>query len=228
MKLSKRLGCLANLIHKHSKDCILGDIGSDHGYLPCYLALNNIVTKAYACDVAELPLESAKKSIEHYKVQNLVEAKLGNGINPLLDTDTNVFSISGMGSHLIVDILEANLKYAKTMKKIYLQANSNVDYLRKYLYDHGFTIIDEEIVYESKHFYEIMVIEYTGNVENIKFNDYYFGPILRQKKSSTFIDKWNKQLNVFNKVLPSVSNDQDKAKDIKYKIKHIEEVLHEC
>lgn len=50
MKLSKRLQLIADVISKYKQGSVLADIGSDHGYLPCYLVKNKIITCAYACD----------------------------------------------------------------------------------------------------------------------------------------------------------------------------------
>ena len=41
---------------------VLCDVGTDHGYLPCYMIEKGLCTKAYACDIAPGPLSSA---IEH-------------------------------------------------------------------------------------------------------------------------------------------------------------------
>ena len=42
MKLSKRLDLVAKLIEKQTdKQDILADIGTDHGYLPCFLVSEN-------------------------------------------------------------------------------------------------------------------------------------------------------------------------------------------
>ena len=42
MKLSKRLQLIADVIIKYKQGSILADIGTDHGYLPCYLVENKL------------------------------------------------------------------------------------------------------------------------------------------------------------------------------------------
>lgn len=227
MKLSKRLASICALIEKYSDQCIIGDIGSDHAYLPCYLALNDITTYAYACDVAKLPLESAKKSIAQYRVEERVSPLLGDGIEPLKDKKVNAISISGMGAFLITDILSSNIDVAKNVDKLYLQANANVEHLRKYLYDNKFKIIDETILFEGQHFYEIIVAEYDENLNVNNDYDIYFGPILRKNKSDDFKSKWTKQLSVFQKLLKTLDSSNEKYNVIENKVNMIEEVLYE-
>ena len=53
-------------------------------------------------------------------------------------------TIAGMGSFLIVEILEKNKAYLNKVKQFYLQPNANTDYLRKYLFKNHFKIIDEK------------------------------------------------------------------------------------
>ena len=72
MKLSKRLQLIADVISKYKQGSVLADIGSDHGYLPCYLIKNKIITCAYACDVAQGPLDSAKETIKQYGLEDKV------------------------------------------------------------------------------------------------------------------------------------------------------------
>jgi arginyl-tRNA synthetase len=110
MKLSKRLELLAYLVEKHKKGNILADIGTDHAYLPCYLIEKNIIDKAYACDVAKGPFAASLSTIRQYHFEENVEALLGDGLDPILDKKVDMVTIAGMGSFLIVEILEKNNK----------------------------------------------------------------------------------------------------------------------
>ena len=127
MKLSKRLQLIADVISKYKQGSVLADIGSDHGYLPCYLVKNKIITCAYACDVAQGPLDSAKETIKQYGLEDKVFALLGNGLNPILDREVDMISIAGMGSYLISEILEEHREYLRNVKLMFLQANANND-----------------------------------------------------------------------------------------------------
>ena len=63
MKLSKRLQAIADLIIKYKHGHILGDIGTDHAYLPCYLVSQHDFSKAYACDIAKGPIQASIETI---------------------------------------------------------------------------------------------------------------------------------------------------------------------
>ena len=145
MKLSKRLELLAYLVEKHKKGNILADIGTDHAYLPCYLIERNIIEKAYACDVAKGPFAASLSTIRQYHFEENVEALLGDGLDPILDKEVDMVTIAGMGSFLIVEILEKNKAYLNKVKQFYLQPNANTDHLREYLFKNHFKIIDEKI-----------------------------------------------------------------------------------
>ena len=64
MKLSKRLMAIAKLIQKHSNHGYLADIGSDHGYLPCWLVEHDVVEGAYACEIADGPLQACLATVQ--------------------------------------------------------------------------------------------------------------------------------------------------------------------
>ena len=64
MKLSKRLMAIARMVQKHSNHGELADIGSDHGYLPVWLVLNDVISSAIACEIADGPIQALKKTIQ--------------------------------------------------------------------------------------------------------------------------------------------------------------------
>ena len=85
MKLSKRLQAIADLIIKYKHGESLGDIGTDHAYLPCYLVNENVIQKAYACDIAKGPIQASIETIGSYHLENKV-IPLPKTISPYIIT----------------------------------------------------------------------------------------------------------------------------------------------
>ena len=83
---------------------------------------------------------------------------MANGLNPILDREVDMISIAGMGSYLISEILEEHREYLRNVKLMFLQANANNDHLRKYLFANDWIIIDEQMVKDAGHIYEVMVV----------------------------------------------------------------------
>ena len=64
LKISNRLFECANMV---SQGAAIADIGTDHAYIPIWLAQNSRISSALACDIRTGPLEIAKKNIEKHK-----------------------------------------------------------------------------------------------------------------------------------------------------------------
>lgn len=228
MKLSKRLQLIADVITKYKQGSVLADIGTDHGYLPCYLVENKIITRAYACDVAKGPLDSSKETIKQYGLEDQVFALLGSGLNPILDRKVDMISIAGMGSYLISEILDEHRDYLKNVEVLFLQANANNDHLRKYLFANDWIILDEQMVKDAGHIYEVMVVTARKNKAIIYSDkDVEFGPILINNQTPLFKEKWQKQYHVYKKIQITLPQDHPRYLEIDNKMKMIEEVLHD-
>lgn len=227
MKLSKRLDLVAKLIEKQTdKQDILADIGTDHGYLPCFLVSENKISKAYACDVAIGPLNSSKETIEMMHLEQFVTPLLGNGLEPILNKDCTVISICGMGGFLMQEILEAHLQDLPQVHTLVLQPNICEYVIREYLCTNGWYIEDEAIVKDVNHRYEVMV--YKRGKKEYHHLDYIYGPILRQKQSSCFKEKWHHELLVRQKVIHSIQDHQHpKYQEVMQEIEEIKEILNE-
>ena len=146
MKLSKRLTSLANLV---SSSDIVADIGCDHALLDIYLIKNNILPKILVTDINPNALESGKKNILKYHLNDYINAKLSDGINNL-DNDINTLIISGMGTNTICNIL--NNPNIKQINKLIIQSNNNYEDLRKYITNIGFNITYEEVIYDDRYY----------------------------------------------------------------------------
>ena len=226
MKLSKRLQAIADLIEKYKQGEILADIGTDHAYLPCYLVEQGIIDKSYACDIASGPINASIETIQQYELQKYVIPLLGSGMNPIIDKNIDMISICGMGGKLIVDILNEHQEFLKNHRFI-LQANVGLEVLREYLFKQNMEIIDEKIVKDAHHIYEIIVCEKTKKLLKYTEQDIIFGPCLRKNKNELFYEKWKHQLEVQQKILTSLQSEHSRYQEVKYLIKMIEGELNE-
>lgn len=171
-KISKRL-CTAS---SHVRDgAVVADIGTDHAYLPIYLAKQGRIKKAYACDVNEGPLQRAKENILKYGLDSVIETRLQNGLNGIENVAPTDIVICGMGGELIASILENSSYVRQKGIRLILQPMTFVKELRKYL-ENGFYTIAENIICEDGKIYQLMCVEYDGVQRNLTNIELELGP----------------------------------------------------
>ncbi|WP_053367166.1 tRNA (adenine(22)-N(1))-methyltransferase [Bacillus sp. FJAT-27245] len=230
-QLSKRLGTVASFIPKGAS---VADIGSDHAYLPCYLAKQGHIPSAIAGEVVEGPYQSAKRQVEATGLQDRIEVRLGNGLEVLKPGEADCITIAGMGGVLISDILEAGKDKLPGVKRLVLQPNVGANSVREWLFRNGWELIDEEILEEDGKIYEVLVAE-KGNPEAPYKAELergiLFGPFLLKRKETAFIKKWTLEKENWQRVLSQLdkaqpSTDVDEKKEELFgKIRMVEEVL---
>jgi tRNA (adenine22-N1)-methyltransferase len=224
MKLhSKRLLKICEMITQYKTGNTLADIGTDHAYLPCFLYKNHVIEKAYACDVAEGPLASSQATITHEGVTGHVIPLLGDGLDPVASLPTDMIAICGMGGLLMSQILEAHVEKMDD-NLFFLQANTAIDLLRACLEKHQLAIIDEAMVKDGHHIYEIIVAK-KGQDVSYSEEDLMFGPVLRQKQGPLFEEKWMHALEVQRRILKSLDPQHEKYAKVLKEKEMIEKVL---
>lgn len=178
----------------------LADVGCDHGYLGI-LALRQGVSIIQLIDNKQGPLNSAVRNLEAVNEKKAeVIYTLADGLEKI-DKRINKIALCGMGGYLIIKIISNHLDLAKTFESIIIQANSNNLELRQFLNKNNFKITDEEIIYEKSKYYEIIITHHQANNDHLTHQDLYFGPILRQKRSHNFVNKYLKHLKKLEKIL---------------------------
>lgn len=200
IKLSKRLQAIYDMVPQSN---VIADIGSDHALLPIALVLNGKVTRAYASEVNEGPYEATVKNIEKHGVSNYVTAVLSDGISEL-EKDVTTISICGMGGSLIVDILDKDKVKLEHVTTLVLEPNNNEENVRIWLMNNGYKVVFEKLIEEDNRFYEIIKAE-KGNVEYSK-EELFFGPILLQEKSETFITKWSNHREYLLRIMENIND----------------------
>ncbi|MDF2945680.1 MAG: hypothetical protein K0S51_359 [Bacillales bacterium] len=232
IKLSNRLNAVASYIPKGSS---IADIGSDHAYLPCFCILNNIAVKAIAGEVVNGPYMSAKKQVEKCNLEDRIKVKLANGLFAIENEEVDCITISGMGGPLIADILENGKDKLHKVQRLILQPNVGGHAVRKWLFENGWKITNEEILEEESKVYEIIVADKGLDLENYSKSfdkKFYFGPHLIREQNEAFVKKWTSELISLNNALTNISKanpspeTEIKTKEISRKIKMIEEVLN--
>jgi len=168
---------------------ILADIGTDHAYLPIYAVQRGIVKRAIACDIHQPPLKSALLNIEKFELTNLIDCRLGNGLEILNESEINIITMAGLGGLNIRSILNDSLEKAKRAKSILLQPNNHEGDLRLWLAANGFRILEEGVTKDRKHFYQWMKVTYDGFLRKIDSFEAQYGK-LNLITESPIIEGW--------------------------------------
>ncbi|RHW41033.1 tRNA (adenine-N(1))-methyltransferase [Neobacillus notoginsengisoli] len=221
-QLSKRLAAVAAFVPKGAK---LADIGSDHAYLPCYLAKRELISSAVAGEVVEGPFLSAQTQVQAEGLRDIIKVKMGNGLEVIQPGEADCITIAGMGGTLITEILEAGKAKLGGVNRLILQPNISAISIREWLYNHGWELIEEAILEEDGKIYEILSAE-KGNPrkpygENELEKGLLFGPFLLKSKNEAFIKKWTLEKENWQRI----ARELDKAKATEETDKKREEIL---
>ncbi|MBW7573394.1 SAM-dependent methyltransferase [Caproiciproducens sp. AGMB10547] len=138
----------------------LADIGTDHAYLPIWLAKQGLVSRAIAADIRPGPLQSAQQNIRRYRVEELVSTRLSNGLEEIFSVEADDIVIAGMGGEMMIQIIENALWLRQKEKRLILQPMTSIPELREYLAKRGFAVLREQAVVEDGHAYSVMQLQY--------------------------------------------------------------------
>ncbi|MCQ2485864.1 MAG: class I SAM-dependent methyltransferase [Clostridia bacterium] len=159
LKLKPRLKMAADMVRAGSR---VADIGTDHAYLPTALILEGKIPSAIAADLRKGPLENAEATVRSYSIADKVQLRLSDGLKLVMPDEADDIVIAGMGGILITEILTAAPWVKDKAKRLILQPQSHSEDVRKYLFENGFEIIEENACFEDNKVYICMCAEFTG------------------------------------------------------------------
>ncbi len=227
MKLPHRLAAVAEFIPQGK---VVADIGSDHGYLPVYLAKKGISPLTIATEVSYASLQKVRSLSEKHEVENLVLLRQGDGLFALEKGDApEVLVVAGMGGHSIVQILQQNQQNCPGADRMVLQPMRDDQFLRYWLLDHGFCITGEKLSYEKGRFYIVMSLSPGVQL----FADpiaMEVGPLLLERGDPLLPAYLRHKINYYKMIMDKLSNKVgEKSKEqfsvLKDKVDRLEEVL---
>ena len=223
MKLSKRLQTISDFV---KKGAVVADIGTDHAHIPIYLIKNNIISKAYACDINAGPLEKAKENINYYGVKN-IELRLSNGLEKLKTDEADTFIIAGMGGELITDILERGRRFFESKRKFILSPHTKIDEVRKYLLSNGFEITKEDMCIDEGKFYTVMEAKYTENKEMYSEAEFLYGKYLIENKHPVLLRFLKKEEAKYISILSNIGLNEERKTELRHRLDIIKETINE-
>ena len=154
IKLPERLMAVSGFI---KKGAAVVDIGTDHGYLPVYLAQNGLARSIIASDISAGSLDSARRSAAKYGVSDKITFIVAPGLSGVGEKETDTVVIAGLGGETIAGILKDAPWTKHSGISLILQPQSKIVELCSFLRESGYSLLDAELSLDSDRFYVIML-----------------------------------------------------------------------
>jgi len=183
IKLSKRMQTVADMVNGKS----VADIGCDHAFVSIYLIQSKKTENVIAMDVKDGPVSIAKDNIKMHGLQDYISVRLSNGFSAVNVGEIDCAIIAGMGGRLIVDILKAGVCHTDNGINLVLQPQSDIDEVRRYLYEISYDITEEQMMIEEGKYYTIIKAEPSDNVVEYTEAELLYGRYLLNTKNETLM-----------------------------------------
>lgn len=179
LSISKRLICCADMVIPGSR---VADIGCDHGYLGIHLVKNQLATRVIACDLRKKPLARARENAAIHQALEKMEFRLGSGLEQVGPEEVDTIIFAGMGGELISILLEECPWILEKQYQLILQPQASGNDLRRWLGEHEFVILKEQLVEDSGFLYSIMEVQHGGG-RAFTPGEHYVSPALLESDS---------------------------------------------
>lgn len=212
MNIGVRLEAIGRLV---PQGCSLADVGTDHAYLPVWLLEKGIITNAVAGDIAEGPCRAARATVAMYGAKDKVEVRLGSGLKVLEPGEVECVTIAGMGASTMIEIFEESEAVTASLKHMVLQPMAGASSLRRWLCEHGWQIIEEDLVEDGVHFYEI-ISTVQGAASQYSEAEYVIGPVLLKQGHPLLHKHFTRQIDNLKQLLSNMERSEQAMATEKY------------
>lgn len=230
MQLSLRLSAIAEMVTEGNR---LVDVGCDHGYLPVYLILEKKIPQAIAADVGKGPLSRAREHIHRYGLDDYIETRLSDGLKKIGREEGDTLVIAGMGGPLMEKILSEGEETRKGFRELILQPQSDIPHVRKFLFENGYQIVNEEMVLEEGKFYPIMKAVPGNPDREWTEEELEFGRFLLEKCHRVLKQYLEREYRIRNEILERLKDAQGiqtgkRRQEVEEEKRQILTALKEC
>ena len=209
----------------------MADIGTDHGYVPAYLALSGQCQHVIASDIAEGPCRAAGETKNKYNLFGQMEIRTAPGLQGLHAGEAEAVVIAGMGGATIVSILEEAPGVAATVETFVLQPMNAANLLRRWLVQHGYRIADEALCKENGHIYVIIKAIHTEKKQKLSAIEEELGPCIMEKKPALWQEFIQEKSEHYRRLLrqmevSSAAMNSEKYKDMKNMLVKVDALIN--
>lgn len=212
MNIGDRLEAIGKLV---PQGCVLADIGTDHAYLPVWLLEQGRIAFAIAGDIAEGPCLAAKNTVSMYGMKGRVEVRWGSGLKVLQPKEAECIAIAGMGASTMIEILSEDMPLAVEAKRLVLQPMAGAASLRRWLCQNGWCIVEEDLVEDGRHLYEIIAAE-RGASASFSDAELEIGPKLMEAGHPLLAKQFARQIDGYKKLLTNMGKSEQAKLSEKY------------
>lgn len=139
------------------------DVGTDHGYLPAWMAAHGYKGNIIASDINAAPLQKARETAEKAGVTERITFQLCDGLDKCRPDSVDTIIIAGMGGDMICRILDIAEWCMDRRYKLILQPMTKSEVLRYWLTNNEFEILAEDLVPEGGNLYQLIVARFGGS-----------------------------------------------------------------
>ena len=209
----------------------MADIGTDHGYVPAFLALSGQCRHVIASDIAKGPCQAAIETRNKYNLHSDMEIRTAPGLQGLRIGEVETVVIAGMGGVTIMGILEESPEIAASVQTFVLQPMNSANVLRHWLIHHGFRIAEEVLCKENNHIYIVIKALHTEGKQNLSFLETELGPCILDSKPGLWQEYIQSKTEQYYRLLRQmesspVAMNSDKYKNLKKLIGQVDGLIH--
>ena len=129
----------------------------------------------------------------------------------------------------MVDILDTAWSKDFQFKNLVLEPNIGEAGVRNWLMMHNYQIVAEKLIAEAGHTYELIKAGLTSDKHDLTEKEILFGPFIMREKNPVFYQKWQGQLQYYEKLLQNLNKarkkDEDRINEVEHNIQLIKEEL---
>ena len=189
---------------------VLADIGCDHGFFFAAALKRGLCRSVIASDISAPSLEKARRLAEKEELTGRIEFRCCDGFVGFTPGEATGAALLGIGGELIVSILKRGKDAAQSFGRIVMQPMRGEAELRQYLYENGYAVRDEAVVFDAGRYYQLIAVNYAPDEAAALPPDwpegyYQFGPVALEKREPELLPMLNRYKAVMDRKLAAAA-----------------------